>query len=335
MANVGRFLPGLGLVAGLCGLAGFAARAAHLDRLGISAAALGILLGAVAGNLLPALGRGRFAQGVAFAQTRLLRWGIVCFGFHLSLQQLMALGRSGLVADLVMVASTLLLGLWLGRRLFRLDAETALLTAVGSAICGAAAIAATAPLLKARTEQATAAVGTVVLFGTLGMVIYPWIHQWAPASLQGVFGIYVGSTVHEVAQVVAIGSGLDDAAAGSAVVVKMLRVLMLMPFLLLLGWMRPAAAAATTGKGRWSTMPWFALGFIATAALNSSGWVPAALAQACRDLGGLLLAAAMTALGLGTTLARIRGAGAAPLLLAALLFGHLLLTGALVNSWLA
>lgn len=326
-----RFGPGLGLVTGLLLATTLLFHGFRLGRFGLSAAALGILLGVLAGNLVPGLHGGRFAAGIAFAQTRLLRWGIVCFGFHLSLAQVVAIGRHGILVDVFMVLTTLGLGWWLGRRVFRLDGETVLLTAVGSAICGAAAIAATAPLVRARIETVTAAVGTVVLFGTVGMVLYPWVDQWAPEALRSVFGVYVGSTVHEVAQVVAIGANLDEGAAGSAVVVKMLRVLMLMPFLLMLGLRGKEARAGS----RWSAMPWFALGFIAAAALNSTGWLPQAWGGFFRACGAWLLAAAMTALGLGTTLVRIRAAGTGPLLLAALLFIHLVVTGALVNGWLA
>lgn len=324
-----HLLPGLSLVAALLLGAGLLSQGLHLDRLGMSTAAVGILLGVLAGNLRPQLHAGRFQAGMDFAQKRLLRWGIVCFGFHLSVQQILAIGREGILVDVFMVISTLALGVWLGRRFLGLDTESALLTAVGSAICGAAAIAATAPLVKARSGNVTAAVGTVVLFGTLGMALYPQIDHWGPVALHRVFGIYVGSTVHEVAQVVAIGSGLGDAEASRAVVVKMLRVLMLMPFLLLLGW---RLGNDGTSANRLAHMPWFALGFLLAAAINSLGWLPSSLVHLIQQAGGWLLAAAMAALGLGTTLHRIRAAGTAPLLLAGILFVHLVVIGGLVNS---
>lgn len=331
MYRVLRCWPGLLLVSGLLVLTLLLDRLFDLGRIGMSPAATGILLGVLAGNLFPPHHSGAFKAGIEFAQKHLLRWGIVLFGLHLSWQQIIALGRGGVAADMVMVLTTLALGLWLGRRLFGLDTETALLTAVGSAICGAAAIAAIAPLLEAKTEKVTAAVGTVVLFGTLGMVIYPLINHWGPTSLHPVFGTYVGSTVHEVAQVVAIGSGLDDNAASGAVVVKMLRVLMLMPCLLLIGLRRAKGSPGNVV----AQIPWFALGFIAMAGINSMGWLPIAMIEGGQRLGGFLLAAAMIALGLGTTLPRIRAAGVAPLLLAGVLFVHLIITGALVNRWLA
>ncbi|HEY3432339.1 MAG TPA: putative sulfate exporter family transporter [Rhodocyclaceae bacterium] len=323
-------LPGLALITSILMGSVLLSKTAGLDHLGLSPAALGILLGALLGNLWPGLHSNTFKAGIEFAQKHLLRWGIVLFGFHLSLQQVLSIGKSGVMTDVVMVLSTLALGLMLGKR-FGLDKSTALLTAVGSAICGAAAIAATAPLVDAKTEKVTAAVGTVVLFGTLGMGIYPLINHWGPATLHQVFGTYIGSTVHEVAQVVAIGTGLGESTARSAIVVKMLRVLMLMPFLLALGLRQPGE---NPGQ-RFQHMPWFALGFIAAAAINSLEVLPSPWVQSLQGLGAQLLASAMIALGLGTTLSRIRAAGFGPLLLGGILFIHLVLTGALVNHYLA
>lgn len=321
-------LPGLLMVGIVLFVAMGISQATGLARIGISAAALGILLGVLVGNSWQGLHEGRFQDGIAFAQKHLLRWGIVLFGFHLSLQQVLAIGESGIAVDIVMVVTTLALGVWLGKRWFGLDMHTALLTAVGSAICGAAAIAATAPSLNAKADKVTSAVGTVVLFGTLGMVIYPVIDHLGLASLCSVFGVYVGSTVHEVAQVVAIGNWLNEDAAQSAVIVKMLRVLMLMPFLVGLSLYRNDAE----GTARWQHMPWFALVFVAVAGINSLHVVPAAATHALQELGAALLAAGMIALGLGTTLARIRAAGIKPILLGGLLFVHLVLFGAAVNS---
>jgi uncharacterized integral membrane protein (TIGR00698 family) len=321
--------PGLLLVAGLLLISLLLASHTGLARLGLSPAALGILLGVAVGNLWPAVHGATWSPGLVAAQKHLLRWGIVLFGFHLSLAQVLAIGRSGIAVDLIMVATTLLLGLWLGCRLLHLDWQTALLTSVGGAICGAAAIAATAPLLDAKADKVTAAVGTVVLFGTLGMGLYPLIDHWGILQLHPIIGTYVGSTVHEVAQVVAIGTGLGEEAARQAVVVKMLRVLLLMPFLLLLGLQQ------RSGESRLARMPWFSLGFLAAAGINSLALLPPLWVDTLRQAGALLLAAAMTALGLGTTFSRIRAAGPGPLALGGLLFVHLVVTGALVNHWLA
>jgi uncharacterized integral membrane protein (TIGR00698 family) len=183
-------------------------------------------------------------------------------------------------------------------------------------------------LKDVKAEKVTSAVGTVVLFGTLGMGLYPLIDHWGPASLHSVFGVYVGSTVHEVAQVVAIVSGDGDSIEKSAVVVKMLRVLMLMPFLFALGMRKRDGESSAQ---HWRHMPWFALGFIAVAGINSLGVVPPQIVHGLLSAGAALLAAGMIGLGLGTTLVRIRSAGLAPLFLGGALFVHLVVIGGLVN----
>ncbi|MGL6045540.1 MAG: putative sulfate exporter family transporter, partial [Vogesella sp.] len=139
--------------------------------------------------------------------------------------------------------------------------------------------------------------------------------------------------LHEVAQVVAAGKAVSEQAANAAVLTKMLRVMMLAPFLLLLAawWQRRQPPAS--GQHSRITIPWFAFGFLAMVALNSSGWLPAAVVAPLQHLTTLLLATAMAALGLDTRASTIRAAGWPPLLLAGLLFGWLMVGGGLFN-WL-
>lgn len=342
MANLRQWrqwIPGLALAAAISALALGLAQGAGLVRYGASSLTLAILIGAVLGNGWPALAQGAPRAGLGLAQRNLLRAGVALYGFNLSWQQIVAVGSAGLLADVLLVASTLALGCFIGIRLLGLDRETALLTAAGSAICGAAAVVATVPVLRldeARTAEKTAvAVGTVVLFGTLAMGLYPLLYAWiGPQHLD--FGRYVGSTVHEVAQVVAIGDALGPEVARGAVVVKMIRVLLLVPFLLLLGaYLARRGGAEAAGASRRSpvAVPWFAVAFILLAGVNSLQLLPEGAVAALRQCGMVLLTAAMAALGLETTLARMGRAGLRPLLLGAALFVHLVLGGGLLN-WL-
>ena len=346
MANLRQWrqwIPGLALAAAISVAALGLAQGAGLVRYGASSLTLAILIGAVLGNGWPALAQGARRAGLGLAQRNLLRAGVALYGFNLSWQQIVAVGSAGLLADVLLVASTLALGCFIGIRLLGLDRETALLTAAGSAICGAAAVVATVPVLRldeARTAEKTAvAVGTVVLFGTLAMGLYPLLYAWiGPQHLD--FGRYVGSTVHEVAQVVAIGDALGPEVARGAVVVKMIRVLLLVPFLLLLGAFLARrggaeAEAEAEGASRRSpvAVPWFAVAFILLAGVNSLQLLPEGAVAALRQCGMVLLTAAMAALGLETTLARMGRAGLRPLLLGAALFVHLVLGGGLLN-WL-
>lgn len=238
MRPLASLLPGLVLTALLTLLATLAARIDLLQAAGASPLTLALLLGALLGNLRPQAAQGSRQAGLRFSQKVLLRTGVALYGFNLSLQQIAAVGSSGLWIDALIVVSTLGLGCYIGRRWLGMEQGAALLVAAGSAICGAAAIVATVSSLRldeeARTRHTATAIATVVLFGTAAMLLYPLLFSWL-GSDAGHFGGYVGSTVHEVAQVVAIGNALGPEAAQHAVIMKMIRVLMLVPFLLALG----------------------------------------------------------------------------------------------------
>lgn len=331
-----RMWPGLALVSLIAATSYGLIRMTSLGSVGISALTLAILIGAVLGNLFPAIAGGRCQPGLAFAQKRLLRAGVALYGFNLSVQQIAQVGSTGIAIDVAMVALTLAVGWWFGRRVLGMDRETVLLASAGSAICGAAAVMATLPMLQARdpraAEKGTVAVATVVLFGTLAMLIYPLIYAWLGAGHFD-FGIFVGSTVHEVAQVVAIGSTIGGEVAGNAVIAKMIRVMLLVPFLLLLG-VSLRRADGADGASAPLPIPWFALAFVAMAGINSLQILAPALVDALRLTGMLLLTAAMASLGIDTRLSRMRQAGPRPLILGAGLFVHLIVIGGLVN-WLA
>ena len=326
-------LPGLALCAALAATASLLADGALLRGAGLSALTLAILAGMALGNtgfdrLAPACG-----AGVQFAKGPLLRLGIVLYGFRLSFQDIAGVGLAGVLIDALVLGSTFLIAYQVGTRLLRLDRQSAILIGAGSSICGAAAVLATEPVLGAKAEKVSVAVATVVIFGTVAMFLYPLLFRlnaaggWL-ADGRG-FGIFTGATIHEVAQVVAAGREMGEAAASAAVITKMIRVMMLAPFLILLSaWLARTQPGAARGR---IAMPWFALLFVAVTGFNSLHWLPAGTVAAVQALDGFLLAMAMGALGLHTRVAAIRQAGAKPLLLAALLFAWLLVGGGLIN----
>lgn len=286
---------------------------------------LGMLLGNLAGRHLPVA----LNPGMVLAQKRLLRLGIILFGLRISFQDIAAVGLPGLVLDVIIVTGTLLLGSWAGRRLFGMDRHTALLTASGSAICGAAAVLAVERVIRPEPGKVAIAVATVVLFGTLDIFLYPALYPLLGLGPDA-FGLFTGATVHEVAQVVAVGSAIGPETANTAVIVKLTRVMLLVPVLLLLSH-REARAG---GAGARMAIPWFALAFVGVSALNSLVTIPPAYKSLLLTLDTLLLATAMAALGVATQFARLRALGTRPLLLALLLFVWLVLAGLLLTHLL-
>ncbi|WP_421670839.1 YeiH family protein [Rahnella sp. EDr1-12] len=338
--RLNRLLPGLALTGAITALSVWLSDFPALSHLGLSALTLAIVIGMVIGNTLYPAAKPWCEEGVTLAKQRLLRLGIILYGLRLTFAQIADVGATGIVIDALMLCSTFALACWLGQRVFKLDRDTSMLIGAGSSICGAAAVMATEPVLNAKAEKVTVAVATVVIFGTAAIFLYPWLWQlnahyhWLNVTASQ-FGIYTGSTVHEVAQVVAAGQGVSPEAENAAVIVKMIRVMMLAPFLLLLSGWKSRSAVQQGGQNpgmRNITIPWFALLFILVAAFNSLDILPHSWIPALITLDTVLLAMAMAALGLTTHLSALRQAGLKPMLLAAILFIWLIVGGAGINQ---
>jgi uncharacterized integral membrane protein (TIGR00698 family) len=336
---------GLLLTGSLAAAATELAKIAWFQANGISVLTLAIVLGMLVGNTAYPRIEQVSDRGVAFSKHTLLRLGIILYGLRVTFHDVAAVGATGIAIDGIVLTSTFALSWWAGTRIFRLDRTTAMLIGAGSSICGAAAIMAAEPVVRGRAEQVAVAVATVVVFGTLAIFLYPALYHVNErfhlfAISPTAYGIFAGSTIHEVAQVMAAGRAISDAAGNTAVVTKMVRVMMLAPFLAILSTYlsRSTDARAGTGAGagrRRIVIPWFACGFIAVTALNSMNFLPRAVVGMAVDFDSIVLAMAMAALGLGTRLSALRTAGIKPLALAALLFGWLVLGGAAVNAVLA
>ena len=318
-------------VAAAAGLCMYLAALPALARNGVSPLTLAIVLGMALGNTVAAPHLPRIAEGIAFSKGRLLRLGIVLYGFKITWTQLAFAGWPALFADVGVVCGTFALALWLGRRL-DIDRDTAALVGAGSAICGAAAVLAAQPVLKAKEADVGVAVATVVVFGTLAMFVYPLLAALLLPSVADAdacfsWGIYTGASVHEVAQVAAAGAAVSPQVADVAVITKMIRVLLLAPFLLALPWLMRRFGGGTAAQGGALALPWFALGFLGAVAANSLLPLPPTVRHALLTTDTFLLTAAMFALGLGTHWQSIRQAGVRPLLLAGMLALWLLLGG--------
>ncbi|SAH90915.1 membrane protein [Bordetella ansorpii] len=303
-----------------------------IRSLGFSPLVVGIVCGMLYGNFLRGTMPAEWGAGVNFTARRLLRIAVAFYGLNISIQQIVAVGLPGLAVSVAVVLGTLAIGAFVGQRLLGLDRDTALLTSAGSAICGAAAVLAFEPTLRAAPHKSAVAVATVVLFGTLSMFLYPVFYHagWLPFDTQAL-GIYIGGTVHEVAQVVGAASNIDPATTEVATIVKMTRVALLVPVLLALGlWLRSRSSGEADGESRGKgklPIPWFAIGFLALAIVNSLNVLPPDAVTAIRKLDIFALTMAMTALGIETRFAQIRKAGPRVLALGAVLYAWLLFGG--------
>ncbi|WP_253383573.1 YeiH family protein [unidentified bacterial endosymbiont] len=330
--TVRHFVPGLALSAAVTGIALWGGSVPAVAGAGFSALTLAILLGMVVGNTLyPHIWKA-CDGGVIFAKQHLLRLGIILYGFRLTFSQIADIGVSGIAIDILTLTSTFLLACFIGQNVFGLDKQTSWLIGAGSSICGAAAVLATEPVIKAEASKVTVAVATVVIFGTLAIFLYPAMyplvaHWFSPEN----YGIYIGSTMHEVAQVVAAGHAINPEAENAAVIAKMLRVMMLAPFLIILAARVKQLAPAGGNEKSKITIPWFAILFIVVAIFNSFHLLPKAVVDMLVTLDTVLLAMAMAALGVTTHVSALKKAGAKPLLMALMLFIWLIIGGGAIN----
>ena len=321
-----HFVPGLALTAALTGAALWAGSFPAIAGAGFSALTLAILFGMVVGNTVYPKIWQPCDGGVIFAKQHLLRLGIILYGFRLTFAQIADVGVSGILIDVLTLSSTFFIACFLGQKVFGLDKHTSWLIGAGSSICGAAAV------LKAEASKVTVAVATVVIFGTIAIFLYPAMypllaHWFTPET----YGIYMGSTMHEVAQVVAAGHAVSPDAENAAVIAKMLRVMMLAPFLLFLAARVKQLTPAGNGEKSKITIPWFAIMFILVAVFNSFHLLPKAVVDMLVTLDTVLLAMAMAALGVTTHVSALKKAGAKPLLMALMLFVWLIVGGGAIN----
>ena len=325
-------LPGLLLAGAIAAAATWLAQFPAIKSNGLSALTLAIVIGLVIGNTVYPSIASNCSSGVGFAKARLLRAGIILYGLRLTFQDIGQVGMAGVLIDALVLSSTFLLACFLGQKVFGLDKHTSWLIGAGSSICGAAAVLATEPVVKAEASKVTVAVATVVIFGTVAIFLYPAIYplmsQWFSPET---FGIYIGSTVHEVAQVVAAGHAISPDAENAAVISKMLRVMMLAPFLILLAARVKQLSGANSGEKSKITIPWFAILFIVVAIFNSFHLLPQSVVNMLVTLDTFLLAMAMAALGLTTHVSALKKAGAKPLLMALVLFAWLIVGGGAIN----
>ena len=325
-----QFLSGLALCLAAALLTWAAAGLPWNYHLRFSPLTLAIVAGMLLGNTVPRGLVGWIHPGLRFSQQSLLRLGIVLYGVRLTVNDLSNLGPRAMVFDLAVVASVVLVGYWLGTRLFGLDEDTALLVSAGSGICGAAAVLATERVIDSASHKVSVAVATVVIFGTAAMFLYPALYPLTGFT-ERQFGVYTGATVHEVAQVLAAGRAISPLAGDTAVITKMLRVLLLAPALLIISRVRRREGA---GGSRQIKFPWFVFWFGGVIVAQSFVKLPSSARTYIIDVGTVLLSSAMFALGMATRWQQMKQAGTRPLLLAALIFVGLVSGGWLVTRLL-
>jgi uncharacterized integral membrane protein (TIGR00698 family) len=286
-----RFLPGMAAISPM-----------------VVAFVVGITVSALSGSL-PVM-----APGNRFAAKSLLRFAVGLLGLQLTLHELADLGAVTLLVVLAVFIATFLFTKWLGRML-GVEHRLAELIAAGTSVCGASAIIATNAVTKARDQDVGYAVAAVSLMGTVWMIVYPLLYGMLHLDLR-TYSLWAGSSVQEVAQVVAAAFQVDPSAGQIAVPVKLARVALLAPLVLTLGWLRFRREGDTASSFRWQQIfPLFMVGFIALVALNSAVAIPAHWRGVVAQVTTFLLTMSLGAIGLETSVRDLRHQGIRPMLL--------------------
>jgi uncharacterized membrane protein YadS len=289
----------------------------------------------------------RFAAGVKWASTFILQCSVVLLGAQLSIVEAARVGVSSLPVMLGTLAICLAAA-WLYGRLLGVPGGLRTLIGVGTGICGGSAIAAVSPVIEAASADVAYAISTIFLFNIAAVLVFPLLGHALGMSQQS-FGLFAGTAVNDTSSVVATATTYGTAATSHAVVVKLVRTLMIIPICLGLATLtgrkqqRPVIAAAPAAAARDGAagapaspadlasahmsprraiklVPWFLIGFVLVAAINSCGIIPAGAHSPLEHASVFLVSVALSAIGLSTNVAALRKAGARPLILGAVLW---------------
>ncbi|MFD3259190.1 YeiH family protein [Paenibacillus lentus] len=250
--------------------------------------------------------------GISFSSKKLLRLGIIMLGMRLNLQSIIQAGPKVLAMAVIHIAFTIAVVAGLAKW-FKIPGKLGVLTACGTAICGAAAVVAIAPQVEAKDEETAIGAAVVAILGTGFTLVYSLLYPVFGLSAHS-YGIFAGATLHEIAHVIAAAAPAGSQAEDIAIVVKLARVAMLVPVSLLLGmWMnRKKRTGPRISRKRSIQIPWFILGFLLMSGVNTLGIIPERATGMIVAAAYLLIAVAMAGLGLGVDLAVFRRLGIRP-----------------------
>ncbi|MDH5227321.1 MAG: YeiH family protein [Gammaproteobacteria bacterium] len=326
MTNIRSLGPGL-VIAGLVALA-----ASWLaEHYATPVMLLALLLG-IAVNFVAQVDRCK--PGIEFASRNVLRVGVALLGARITFDQVQSLGGAVMALTACAVVLTILFGIALAR-LSSLPRDFGVLTGGSVAICGASAALAIASVLPRGPEHERDTIMTVVTvtaLSTVAMVLYPVLAA-AIGFDERTTGIFVGATIHDVAQVVGAGYSVSTLAGDTATIVKLFRVAMLLPVVLVISFLlqRSGDAATAAGGKRPPLLPMFLVGFAALVVVNSLGWLPPAVESGMQGASRWCLVLAIAALGTRTSLGDLVQVGWRPV---AVVVGETLFVGLLVLTGL-
>jgi uncharacterized integral membrane protein (TIGR00698 family) len=303
------YVIGVLLTFSLAILAGLIAKLPLFSIMGIMI--ISILLGALWNNTIPLPASINVALGIQFSSKKLLRAGIILLGFRLNLFQIVDSGVSVIIIDIIVIAFTMMFILTLGK-ILKTNKELTILVAAGTAICGAAAIVAVAPLIKSKQQQTAVAVSCIAVLGTIGALLFIFLFPYLPLT-DTEYGLLVGATLHELAHVVAASVPGGELGSETAILVKLGRVLLLIPVALLISFFINKRNTKQERNLKKLPVPWFIFGFLLMSFINTLQLIPNKITDLLLLLSVYFLAMGMAGLGLSIKWSDFRKVGIKPI----------------------
>jgi uncharacterized integral membrane protein (TIGR00698 family) len=288
----------------------------------IGGAVFAILFGLIIGQFFrPA----RCVSGIKFTGKKILQYSIILLGFEMQIGNVLAVGSRSLLIMLFTLTAAFVTAAVM-YRLIRVPGKQAVLIGVGTCICGGSAIAATAPVINADDQDIAQSISTIFLFNVIAVFIFPAIGRLLGLSDAG-FGLWAGTAVNDTSSVVAAAAAWSEVAGNNtalalATIVKLTRTLLIIPVTLFLA-MYMAHSARKTRSGEADSgsfdivkiFPWFVIGFVLAALINSFGLLPQPVPHALAQCGKFMIVMAMAAIGLSTDVRKLVTGGWRPILL--------------------
>ena len=319
-----QYFPGVAVATAVALAASFIAQ-----RYGAPAMLMGLLLGMAFHflNETPRVG-----PGLELVAVKALRLGVALLGLRLTVADVASLGWTPVLLVLSAVLATLLFGVVLGR-LLGCERQLGVLTGGSVAICGASAAMAISSVLPKGPDTQRQTLFTIIgvtSLSTIAMVLYPIIGDVLQFNDQEM-GIFIGATIHDVAQVVGAGYSVSPTTGDLGTFIKLLRVAMLVPVVLVIGIIFRNKVGAAADREKAPAFPLFLIGFIVLFAVNSTGLIPGDVIQPVANLAPALLLVAIAALGIRTSMQEVMTIGLKPVLL---IVGETLFIAAIIVAYL-
>ena len=261
-------------------------------------------------------------KGVKFTSKKLLKFAIILLGAGLNITTIMHVGSVSLIVMVFTLITCFGGGYFVGK-LFKLNWKLSNLISAGTGICGGSAIAAIAPAIDAEDKDIAYAMSATFIFDMIMIVAFPFMGK-ALGLGDAAYGLWAGTSVNDTSSVVAAGYAFSEAAGDFAVMVKLTRTLTIIPCVIIFTLinMKLKQSAMTEGvnntvKTSWnikSVIPWFILGFVGMAVINSMGLIPAAISGGMKEVSKFLMVMALAAIGMNTSFKDMKKSGAAPML---------------------